>query len=122
MTIGTHLASLNLFREADGSLHITVAGGSDAVYDEMNRNRVPGMAADYINSLIRKAVQGDPIRARGYDGAGWYIMERFEGARCLRHWTRYNLKAAALCEAQRMFPGEDTFAMWYDGKQWTDRT
>jgi len=63
MTIGTHLASLNLFRESDGTVEITVAGHSPALMTEHARNldRVE-RPVEYIERLIIEAA--DRIRSR----------------------------------------------------------
>lgn len=53
--IGAHLASLNLFREPDGTVEITVAGGSNAVLQEIDRARFDGKPIDYIEQLIVEA-------------------------------------------------------------------
>lgn len=65
MTIGTHLACLNLFREEDGSLWITVAQANGAMaewekFDPATREKKP---IDYIESEIMRAV--DEMRERG---------------------------------------------------------
>lgn len=60
--IGAHLASLNLFRESDGTVEITVSGGSLEVMEEWRKAGEPGKPIDYIESLIVEAA--DRIRAR----------------------------------------------------------
>lgn len=64
MTIGTHLANLNLFREADGSLWITTAHAVGAMKEWEAQD--PAMRAakpiDYIESQILQAA--DDMRSR----------------------------------------------------------
>lgn len=52
MTVGTHIATLNLFREADGSLEITVAGASQELMKEWREAGEIGRPIDYVESLI----------------------------------------------------------------------
>jgi hypothetical protein len=59
--IGAHLATLNLFREPDGTLEITVAEGVGALH-EIDRVRFGGKPIDYIEARIVEAA--DRIRAR----------------------------------------------------------
>jgi hypothetical protein len=55
MTIGTHLASLNLFREPDGSVQITVADSRGAL-NELSKlpcgELPPWRPIDYVEGLI----------------------------------------------------------------------
>lgn len=57
--IGAHLASLNLFREADGSVRITVAGASDALLREFgDRDDLHDLKPiDYVNRLVVEAAE-----------------------------------------------------------------
>lgn len=55
-SIGAHLASLNLFREADGSVHITVADAAGAIA-EMRAHGVGGLPVDYVEGLIVEAAE-----------------------------------------------------------------
>lgn len=57
--IGRHLATLNLFRESDGRIFITVAEGRGAMA-EMQEERKLGIPADYVNECIRLAVENLP--------------------------------------------------------------
>jgi len=52
--IGTHLATLNLFREADGRVYITVAEGRGAI-EEQRAKRIIGAPIDYVEGLIYDA-------------------------------------------------------------------
>lgn len=52
--IGTHLAVLNLFREADGKVYITVADAKGAM-EEQRAKRVMGRPIDYVEGLIYDA-------------------------------------------------------------------
>lgn len=59
------------------------------------------------------------VSAKGRDGLGWYIVEvDDDDRRSLRHWDRYNIKEAALCEAARKYPGERLTAMFWTGTEW----
>lgn len=52
--IGAHLATLNLFREADGRVYITVADGTGAIAEQ----RAQGMTClpiEYVEGLIYQA-------------------------------------------------------------------
>lgn len=63
------------------------------------------------------------VEAKGRDGLGWYILEvDDEDRRFLRHWTRYNLKEAAISEALRMFGGERCDVGFWTGSQWDRST
>ncbi len=57
--VGTHLASLNLFRNADGSLNITVSASSVAVMQEIDKARFSGRPIDYIDRLIIAAADNN---------------------------------------------------------------
>ena len=60
--IGAHLATLNLFREPDGTVEITVADGSGAVM-EMERVVTNGVRPiDYIEALIVEAAANMVMR------------------------------------------------------------
>lgn len=52
--IGAHLATLNLFREPDGTAEITVAEGVGAL-QEIDRERFAGKPIDYIEQVIVEA-------------------------------------------------------------------
>lgn len=54
MTIGKHLATLNLFREEDGKVYITVADGTGAI-EEQKAKGVLGLPIDYIEALVHDA-------------------------------------------------------------------
>lgn len=62
--MSTHIASLNLFREADGTYQITVAGGSPEI-----AKVVEGDAAlrpiDHIENRVLAAATGMAQRKRG---------------------------------------------------------
>ena len=63
MTIGTHLASLNLFREADGTVEITVAGTSPELSAEFAKRRTcEDRPVEYVERLIVEAAER--IKAR----------------------------------------------------------
>lgn len=71
-TIGTHLATLNLFREADGSLHITVAEGTGALQEWQNGRAAKEMSLpanakpiDYIEELVVEAAERMKARRNG---------------------------------------------------------
>jgi hypothetical protein len=52
-TLGTHLASLNLNREDDGSYWITVSGASEDFYEIFNKEgQAFGKPIDFLNKLI----------------------------------------------------------------------
>ncbi len=53
-SIGVHLATLNLFREADGSLHITVADCSSALIADARTSGV-SPPINYVEGLIVEA-------------------------------------------------------------------
>lgn len=56
--IGTHLASLNLFREPDGSVQITVAGAGGAIAEIVSRKPNEAIApANYVDRLIVEAAK-----------------------------------------------------------------
>ena len=57
MTIGTHMASLNLFRESDGSLEITVAGASQELMSEWRAAGEIGKPIEYVEALIIEAAE-----------------------------------------------------------------
>jgi hypothetical protein len=52
--IGTHLATLNLFREPDGKVYITVAESNGAIA-EMKAKRLLGKPIDYVEGLVYDA-------------------------------------------------------------------
>lgn len=59
--LGTHLASLNLFREADGKVYITVASATGAISElDVQGKRGVTVPIDYVNDLIRQAVPNLP--------------------------------------------------------------
>lgn len=59
--LGTHLASLNLFREADGSVHITVASATGAISElDVQGKRGVTVPNDCVNDLIRQAIPNLP--------------------------------------------------------------
>jgi hypothetical protein len=62
--LGTHLASLNLFREADGSLWITISGHSMALMVEHAKYGGDESPAHYIDKLVIEAAQDMISRAR----------------------------------------------------------
>jgi hypothetical protein len=68
-TIGRHLASLNLFREADGKLYITVAGATGAMFELREiADRNPDKAyrtSDYVDGLIVEAALDMVARGKG---------------------------------------------------------
>lgn len=55
LSIGTHLASLNLFREEDGSVHITVSGAGPALYREIAKAKFEGKPIEYVEALAIEA-------------------------------------------------------------------
>lgn len=57
--IGAHLATLNLFRESDGSVRITVAGASDVLLREFGeREDLHDLKPiDYVERLVVEAAQ-----------------------------------------------------------------
>lgn len=67
--IGRHLASLNLFREPDGTVEITVSGGTGAVdeYRGMSAQgiEVPATVHLYVEMLIVAAAQRIVMRLTG---------------------------------------------------------
>jgi len=54
--LGKHLATLNLFREPDGSVHITCAEARGAM-EEPDCLRCGGAPVDYVNRLIVQAAR-----------------------------------------------------------------
>jgi hypothetical protein len=68
-SIGVHLATLNLFREADGSLQITVAEANGAMH-EWNSGKaakdlslpVNARPIDYIEELVLDAAENMKTR------------------------------------------------------------
>lgn len=55
--IGAHLASLNLFREPDGTVEITVSGGLGGIVEHL---KLPGRTdkpIDYIEELVIEAAE-----------------------------------------------------------------
>ena len=66
MSIGTHQATLNLFREPDGTYEITVASADMAVMAEATRRGVKPI--DYVEGLIMMAA--DRMKARHRERAG----------------------------------------------------
>jgi hypothetical protein len=65
--IGTHLATLNLFREADGKVYITVAAADGAMVEFKSKNLlgkpidyVEGLIYDAANSTLRAHSRGNP--------------------------------------------------------------
>lgn len=58
----THLAVLNLFREADGTVEITVAGASQELMAEWHSSGSQGKPVDFIEGLIVEAAER--IKAR----------------------------------------------------------
>lgn len=62
--IGKHLASLNLFREADGTVEITVASGTGSIdeYRAMEAQGIefPATPHLYVEMLIVAAATGIP--------------------------------------------------------------
>lgn len=54
--IGTHLATLNLFREPDGTVEITVAGAPGATA-EFKTAGLCGRPIDYVELLIMEAAE-----------------------------------------------------------------
>lgn len=60
--IGAHLASLNLFREPDGTVEITVAGMTSLAQREWAYKNEKGPPIDYIEKLIVEAAER--IKAR----------------------------------------------------------
>jgi hypothetical protein len=63
--LGTHLATLNLFREPDGTVEITVAGHSQACNREWAQARHKGPPINYIEDLIVEAAERIRIRRLG---------------------------------------------------------
>ena len=62
--IGKHLACLNLFREADGKLYITIADAQGAMLEyrasePWGPNYKP---VDYVNQLIVDAIPNLPLK------------------------------------------------------------
>lgn len=54
MTIGAHLATLNLFREADGKVYITVADGTGAIA-EQRAHGMDCLPVEYVERLVYEA-------------------------------------------------------------------
>lgn len=52
--MGTHLAVLNLFRESDGKVYITIADSRGAM-TEQKKKGVIGLPIDYVEGLIYDA-------------------------------------------------------------------
>jgi len=65
MSIGQHLASLNLFREADGTVEITVSGSSALLHRIWATNNEPGQPIDYVERLIIEAAENIKARRQG---------------------------------------------------------
>lgn len=57
MTIGTHMATLNLFRESDGSLEITVSGASQELMAEWREDKEDCLPVEYVERLIVLAAE-----------------------------------------------------------------
>ena len=56
--LATHLATLNLFRNADGSVSVTVQDGKGAINEMDVAGRLgAGVPHDYIMTLVREAVK-----------------------------------------------------------------
>lgn len=60
--IGTHMASLNLFREQDGTLEITASGASQELMKEWRDAGELGRPIDYVERLVVEAA--DRIKNR----------------------------------------------------------
>jgi microcompartment protein CcmL/EutN len=50
--IGAHLATLNLFREADGKVYLTVAGGTGAITESLAAGLRP---MEHVADLVAEA-------------------------------------------------------------------
>lgn len=55
MKIGTHLATLNLWREADGKVYITIAEANGAVREQKRTTQAAVLPIEYIEGLIHEA-------------------------------------------------------------------
>lgn len=60
--IGAHLASLNLFREPDGTVEITVADATETLFAEYRKTDCEGPPINYVEKLIVEAAER--IKAR----------------------------------------------------------
>lgn len=66
--IGTHLASLNLFREPDGTVEITIAGATGAVAEfDQGKAATHATPVEYIEELTIEAACRIAVR-RGLNG------------------------------------------------------
>jgi hypothetical protein len=78
VTLATHLASLNLFRNPDGTVNVTVAEGRGAIAELDAKGKLGATVPhDYVMKLVREAVQPkvDPTRNQPIASLGRVIVD-----------------------------------------------